>query len=64
MTDDEKKRWVRENLPICSRVASEFAEVFGPGVKMNFASENGYTIGRSCDPERAAAKASKAKAAE
>lgn len=46
MTHEEKKRWVKENLPVCSRVASAFADVFGEGVKMVFASENGYRFGK------------------
>ena len=46
MTPEEKKRWVRENLPRCARFASEVAEVSGEGVKMVYASENGHTFGR------------------
>ncbi|MBK6414083.1 hypothetical protein [Sphingopyxis sp.] len=46
MTVEEKREWVRKNLPLCSRFAATVAEVFGEGVRMTYASEGGYTVGK------------------
>jgi len=37
---------VRTAFPECVGFADEFREVFGPGVALNYASENGQSIGR------------------
>lgn len=42
----EAAEWVRANLPVCSGVAEAFRQEFGQGVRMGFASEAGYTIGK------------------
>ena len=43
---EEKAEWIRQNLPECSAVASAFRAEFGSGVRMSWARENGYAIGK------------------
>lgn len=46
MTEEEKRQWVRENLPVCAAFAAEVAAVFGQDVRMVYACEAGHTFGR------------------
>jgi hypothetical protein len=41
---------VRAAFPQCVAMADEFREVFGPGVTLNYANENGQTVGRQTPP--------------
>ncbi|PTR17483.1 hypothetical protein C8R31_101647 [Nitrosospira sp. Nsp2] len=41
---------VRAAFPECVGIADEFRDVFGPGVTLNYASENGRSIGRQTPP--------------
>lgn len=45
MTKEEKRLWVRENLPVCAEIAREFADAFGPEVRMVYANEAGHCYG-------------------
>jgi hypothetical protein len=49
MTGKEKREWVRENLPWCAGVGAAMSDVFGEGVRITYAKENGYEFGRPCD---------------
>lgn len=43
---EAKAEWVRQNLPICSAIASDFRAVF-PGCRMTYAEEAGHVVGRA-----------------
>lgn len=43
--DDERRQWVRENLPTCAELAAETLKLF-PGSRLAYASENGHVIGK------------------
>ena len=43
-----KAEWVRQNLPICSAIASDFRSVF-PGCRMTYAEEAGHVVGRAME---------------
>jgi len=44
---DEMREKVRVAFPHCSLIADSFRSVFGDGVKVNFMSEGGCTVGTS-----------------
>jgi hypothetical protein len=46
LSDDDVKARVRAAFPVCTAVADQFREVFGDGVKLSYAEENGQKIGR------------------
>ena len=51
MSQSDKDR-IRAAFPQSVAVADAFREAFGPGVKLVYAAENGYTIGRPLDESR------------
>lgn len=46
------REWVRENLPTACEVADDFRAVFGAGVTMTYAAENGYELGEKQDESK------------
>jgi hypothetical protein len=51
MTDSQKSR-ARAAFPTCTAVADEFRAVFGEGVRLTYAEENGNRAGRALDESR------------
>lgn len=52
MTEEDKKQKFREEFPLCAESADLFRQLFGPGVKLLYAEENGKHIGRQYDEEK------------
>ncbi len=44
---DKKRMEVRDKFPVCCDIGDSFRSVFGGGVKVNFMSEDGRTVGTS-----------------
>ncbi len=44
---DKKRREVRDKFPVCCAIGDSFRAVFGDGVKVNYMSEGGRTVGTS-----------------
>jgi hypothetical protein len=45
MTKEEQARENRARMPIVTAVVDEYREVFGPGIRVTYAKENGIEIG-------------------
>lgn len=45
MTDERQRN--RERMPTIAGVVDEFRRVFGPGVRLRYASENGHEVGEA-----------------
>ena len=53
MSAESAKQQVRAKFPRCIAVGDEFRNVFGPGVRLVYASEGGQAVGTaSPEPER------------
>jgi hypothetical protein len=46
------KTYVREHFPVCTQAADQVRAVFGDGVKMVYAKENGEELGKMQDQDR------------
>lgn len=52
MTQEEKREKFRAEFPLSAQSADLFRELFGDGVRLIYAEENGKTIGRQYDEKR------------
>lgn len=49
MTEEDKKELFRAEFPESAAAADLFRELFGPGVRLVYAEENGKTISKKYD---------------
>lgn len=52
MTEQEKRERFRAEFPLCAESADLFRDLFGDGVRLVYAEENGKAIGRQYNEER------------
>jgi len=52
MTEEEKRELFRAEFPESAAAADMFRELFGPGVRLVYAEENGKTVGRKYDEDK------------
>lgn len=52
MTEEEKKALFRAEFPLSAESADLFRGLFGDGVRLEYAEENGKTIGREYNEDR------------
>ena len=52
MTEEEKRERFRAEFPLSAESADLFRELFGEGVKLVYAEEDGKTIGRKYDEDK------------
>ena len=47
MTESESRAKNRAKFPFAANIMDELREVFGDGVALNYAAENGHVVGRN-----------------
>lgn len=50
--DQDRRAWLRDNLPAVAAIVDDFAAEFGRGnIRVTYASEGGHRFGKPCGTE-------------